>query len=259
MAKWCIDRLTKVYSTRIEEVMRSGGELVKDYPPGIINIPTHFLGRYREFEVAMNSLLFPPGSVIAWGLGASTGKNMNDAIRQMLKNDIFKWVWVIGDDHVFSPDIILQLLRREKEVVVPFCCRRTFPYIPIIHESGGENNDYATVEYEWFKDKTGLVNLNDTGKLTGNAGMLVKREVFEAIPEPWYEVGQIHSEYNSPDLWFAKKMVDAGFPLFVDMDNPIGHITHMSVWPFQDPDTGEWKAEMRYPNDVWGERGLIVD
>jgi hypothetical protein len=79
------------------------------------------------------------------------------------------------------------------------------------------------------------------------------------MDDPWFEVGKIHSEYASPDLWFAKKAIDAGFELWLDMENTIGHITHMTVWAFQDEETGKWGAEIRSPDDVWGERGLMVD
>jgi hypothetical protein len=89
--------------------------------------------------------------------------------------------------------------------------------------------------------------------------MLISRRVFEALEDPWFEMGKINPEYGSPDLWFAKKAVLAGFDIWLDMDHPIGHMSHMSVWPYQDPETNEWKAEMRYPDDVWGERGLVID
>ena len=257
MPNWCIDRLTKVYSTRIEDFYRSRNEVHK-YPPGIIGVPSAFLGRYREFDICLGSLMTPPGTEPGWGLGMNTAKTMNEFGRKVLEIDNLEWVWIIGDDHTFPPDIILQLLKHEKDIVVPLCCRRTFPYDPVVH-TDGTNNDWKSVEYDWFDGKSGMVNLTETGNLVGNAGMLIKKTVFETLPDPWFEMGKINSEYGSPDLYFAKKAVEAGFDIWLDMDHSIGHMSHMSVWPFQDPDTGKWKAEMRYPDDLWGERGLIVD
>lgn len=256
MKNWCIERLTKVYSTRKEDFIRAVHGNKFHYQPGIIGIPSHHLGRYREFEQCLTSLVLPRGSRVDWGLGQNTAHNMNQFIRSVIDKD-FEWLWIIGDDHVFPPDIVYQLLKRNKDVVVPFCCRRTYPYIPVVHDSFGEDGKWLSVEYDWYKDKSGLVNLNDDSKLVGNAGMLIKKKVLESIPDPWFEVGKIHPEFNTPDLWFAKKVAEK-FNLWLDMDHTIGHLSHMAVWPYQDDD-GSWKAEMRYPDDSWGERGLFVD
>ena len=235
---------------------------IVDMPPGVLGIPTSHLGRYRDFEVCFTSLSLPPGSFTAWGQGSNPTKNMNDFIRQLLKVKEMEWLWIIGDDHVFPPDIIIRLYERGKDIVVPLCTRRTYPYIPTVHNNGHDSKDYnnwRSVEYEWFRGKSGLVNLNKSDKIVGNAGMLIKKSVFEKMEGPWFEVGKVDSEYPSPDLWFAKKAVDAGFNLWLDMDNPIGHLTHMGAWPFFDVEKNEWGAEIRSPNDAWGERGLMVD
>jgi hypothetical protein len=258
MPRWCIDRLTKVYDTRVEDFYRAANKGALDkYPPGIIGVPSAFLGRYREFDICLGILMTPPGCEPGWGLGLNTAKTMNDFARKLLERD-FQWLWIIGDDHVFTADIIYQLLERDKDIVAPFCCRRNYPYDPVVHEDGS-NGEWGSVTYDWFEGKSGLVKLNDTKKIAGNAGMLIKRKVFETLDDPWFEMGKIKPEYGAPDLWFARKAVDAGFDIWLDMDHPIGHISHMSVWPYLDPETNRWKAEMRYPDDVWGERGLIVD
>ena len=260
MTNWCIDRLTKVYTTRIEDFYRDNTpEVVSSYPAGIVGIPSAFMGRYREFDICLGNLILPPGSEPAWGLGGNPAHSMNQFIRKMLETDRFQWLWIIGDDHVFTVDIIIRLLSREKDVVVPFCCRRTYPYDPTVHANGDIDNDWKSVETKWFKGKSGLVNLNDSRNIAGNAGMLIRRRVFESMEDPWFEMGKVHSEYGSPDLWFAKKITEAGFDIWLDMDTPIGHLTHMGVWPYYDFEKKEWRAEMRYPDDVWGQRGLFVD
>ena len=252
---WCIQRYKRPRPKMYAELFKTREAVLDGLPPGVLGIPSHHLGRYREFEECFTSLFLPAGSVTAWGKGegGQTAHNMNNFIREMLHTDTFQWLWVIGDDHVFSPDIIVQLLKRNKDVVVPLCVRRNFPYIPVVHEDG-RDGDWASMPYEWFKGKKGLVELKD--KLTGNAGMLVRRNVFEAIPDPWYEMGQIRSEDGAPDLWFAKKVLNAGFSIYLDMDNPIGHISHTAVWPFLDEETEEWKWEIRQAGDVFGHRGL---
>lgn len=252
---WCVKRYAKDNTNRIERWHRKKNELMDGQPSGLIGIPTHNLGRYREFEAALLGAFVPSGTTVSWGQGINTARNMNEFVRKLLKSDA-QWLWIMGDDHSFPPDILIRLLGRNKRIVAPLCLRRTYPYIPTVHENG--DKDWKTVEYDWFCGKSGLVNLNNESKLVGNAGMLIRRQVFESMADPWFEMGKIHPEYGAPDLWFAKKAVLSGFTLWLDMDNPIGHISHMAVWPYMD-ESGDWHPEIREPNDTWGERGLIVD
>lgn len=220
------------------------------YPRGAIGVISSYLGRYREFDVCLSQVQAPNQSAILWHVGINATLNLNETIRGMTKEH--QWLWILGDDHTFKPDILLNLLQRDVDVIVPLCLRRSYPHHHVIHE--GKEGFFGRAPYNFLNGKKGLIDLE--GKTIGNAGMLIKRKVLEAIPEPWFEIGKTHPEVMGSDLYFCHKVYEAGFKLFVDTDNPIGHISHMAVWPYQNEKTGEWCAEVRRANDVMGVAGL---
>lgn len=220
------------------------------YPPGTIGIVSSYLGRYREFDVCLSQIQAPNYSTVTWRIGINAALNLNELVRAMTKEH--QWLWILGDDHVFKPDLLLRLLERDVDITVPFCLRRAYPYHHVIHE--GEDKKFHRVPCNFLDGKSGLIDI--TGKVIGNAGMLIKRNVLEAVPEPWFEVGKTNPEVMGADLFFCHKAYQAGFKLFVDTDNVIGHINHMAVWPYQDEKNGKWCAEVRTASDVFGVAGL---
>lgn len=228
--------------------------VASQYPRGAIGVVSSYLGRYREFDVCLSQIQAPNHSSILWHVGINAALNLNETVRGMTKEH--EWLWILGDDHVFRPDNLLKLLARDVDIVVPLCLRRSYPYHHVIHE--GESKDkekpFMRAPHDWLDGKTGLLDI--TGKTIGNAGMLIKRHVLVGISDPWFEVGKTSPEVMGADLYFCHKAYQAGFKLFLDTDNPIGHINHMAVWPYYDAKTGKWCAEVRKANDVMGVAGL---
>ena len=165
-----------------------------------------------------------------------------------MENPQFEWLWILGDDHLFNPDLLLKLLDRKVDVVVPLCCRRMAPYFPILHNGPdyGPEGKWASVKEPWavLKGKTGLLDWEGTA---GNAGMLIRRHVLEAMTDPWFESGKTDPGLSGSDIYFWHKLRQHGFKPYIDLDNIIGHITHTSIWPEQDEETGEWTCVMRSP------------
>ena len=80
--------------------------------------------------------------------------------------------------------------------------------------------------------------------------MLIKRKVLETIPDPWWETHTAWPKGLPPissteDLDFCKKVREAGFRIFCNLDAPIGHITPMIVWPSRRTDGSWWTAISR--------------
>ena len=216
----------------------------EQFGKGVIGVATSFLGRYREFDVSVNRVVAPPGSVREWFMGVNIAFHFNNMIRKMLKGD-YQWVWILGDDHVFQPNLLMRLLERNVDVVVPLCLRRNNPFFPVI--SGGEEQQYRSLKadgWDSIKGKSGLMELADL--TTGNAGMLIKRHVAETMPGPWFENGKLNPETNGMDIWFCKKVRDHGFSLYLDLDNTIGHLTHVAVWPTRD-ENNAYSPDIRTP------------
>lgn len=232
----------------------------KDFPPGAIGLSTGYASRYVAFDDCLTKLRQPPGTVIKREVGVNFEHNWNQMIRGL--PDHAEWFWILGDDHTFPPDLLLKLLDRNVDVVVPLCLHRASPFMPVIRGQREEPRDFVRVDWKPLEGRTGLIDLADvptevdgapiTKLVTGNAGMLIRRSVFERVPAPWFEVGAVHRELRSSDLHFCRKLHDAGVKLYLDCDNPMGHILDMAVWPGR-KDDGTWIPELRLPQDVTGE------
>ena len=223
----------------------------KKHGPGIIGIFSSTMGRYREFDQSKDSTIAPAGSRVAWAMGLNAAYNFNQIIRDLKPEE--QWIWMQGDDHVWKPDLLLQLLERDVDIVAPLITRRSYPFLHVIHKYGKTSEEYSGGDFRGadvglLDGKRGLIDISDY--TIGNGGLLVRRQVFEAMSDPWFEVGKTHREFWGGDLWFSKKAKDAGFKLHIDLDNAMGHIAHMAIWPLFNPD-GTFGVEIRPAADVY--------
>jgi hypothetical protein len=208
---------------------------VMNLPPGLVGCPTAFLGRYREFDDHFDAVLVPPGSEKRRGLGCDVGYSFNLLADHMLANPDFQWLWILGDDHSFAPDLWLRLYERNVDVVVPLCLRKN-DRAPVFN--CGPDGGFVPDPNRWevLRGKSGLMQWKGT---VGNAGMLIRRRVFEKMNPPYFRQGQLDPRYSSSDIWFSWALQEAGFTLWIDLDNLIGHIEHVAYWPRRD-EKGNW-------------------
>ncbi len=193
------------------------------------------------FGVSMSALETPPGSVIRWQLGTSIAENCNRIVRQMQGD----WLWLLGDDHAFEPDVLNRLLGRDVDIVVPACLERWPPFHPVTFSGWSEKGaPYRQhLDFDRYPDG-GLVEVHSAG----SGGMLIRRHVLEALADPWFEAGVIDGEQLAEDLYFCDKARDAGFRVWCDLAVPFGHITPASVWPQRQP--GGWSFGLGFPEGV---------
>jgi hypothetical protein len=198
---------------------------------GTIGVLSSDLARYADFSVALMHQHTPPETKLIWTKGADVVGNMNRMVAGM-EGD---WLWILGDDHVFAPGLLLGLLGRNVDVVVPLCLKRTPPYDPVVYSHQNDLGEY--VAYTGLPEH-GLVRVH----AAGSAGMLVRRRVLDAIDDPVFES---HGGLNE-DFTFCAKIRDAGFQILCDADAWLGHIGLVSIWPnWQD---GEWQIQLDLGN-----------
>lgn len=214
---------------------------VSGLPPGILGVATGFLGRYREFDECLSRIIVPSGSRKLYSKGCDVGYHFNNLAQITLDNPEMQWLWILGDDHDFSPSLWHQLYIRNVDIVVPLCLRKN-DTAPVIN--CGQAGGFGPDPYRWdgLQGKSGLYDL--TGKTVGNAGMLIHRKVFESIPGPWFKQGQLDPKYSSSDIYFSWMVQENGFKVYLDLDHYIGHIDHVAVWPRRDAD-GNWFVDYR--------------
>jgi len=209
-------------------------------PGGYVGIACSDRPRYTAHEMCWDHLKLPPGTAFSRIPGLSVAANYNIACRKALDGEA-QWLWLMDDDHVYPPDILVSLLERDVDIVTPLYLRRAAPFLPVLH--GDESREYTRYNFQYLKGRRGLINVTADGTLP-TGGMLIRRHVLEAMTDPWFETGQIDPEYGSWDIYFTEKARKAGFKLFVDTDNPMGHIVPLAVWPVRSED-GSWQFDIR--------------
>jgi hypothetical protein len=214
--------------------------------PGVIAVVSGDRTTYPQFASCIATLATPPNTRLFWQLAAGGGVA---AARNGLVDRAIAaragWVWFIDDDHVFPNDVLGNLLRCEGDIVVPSVLQRQPPHHHVAWApfdvdatmSDDELVSVATAEHARL-----LVGPNDTGKveigLAGAGGMLVRMEVFERMPAPWFEWARFGADSAGEDTWFCLKARRLGFTIHCDLDTRIGHLTTCAVWPARDPQAG---------------------
>jgi hypothetical protein len=207
---------------------------------GYVGIACADLARFTAFDVSWDQVKLPPNTAFRRFPGLSVAANYNAAVRAMIEADK-AWLWIMDNDHVFPPDILINLLERDVDIVTPLYLRRRFPFLPVLH--GDETRRYTRYNFSYLKGKSGLVDMTADGTLP-TGGMLIRRHVLETMPDPWFETGQIDSEYGSWDIYFTEKARKAGFSLHLDTDNAMAHIVPLALYPKRD-EQGNWGYEIR--------------
>lgn len=195
---------------------------------GLVGVIAQDTARFSMFGASLSALEVPPETQIKWVIGHNIASSMNDLVDALYMSKA-EWLFILGDDHVFSSDLLLKLLAHDRDIVVPLCLTRMPPYKPVVF-SGFV--DESRSMHRWRLDLNehpdgGLVPIHSAG----TAGMVVRRRVFEELGAPWFEVGKVTTEDVGEDVYFCDKARDAGFELFADLDTVLGHCTTATVWP----------------------------
>jgi Glycosyl transferase family 2 len=205
-----------------------------EHPPGSIIIAANDLSRYSAFTRSLTSLITPPGTKTVWGIGSDICKNFNAA----LSESVGAWVWIMGDDHVFAPDLLMRLLDHHVDVVSPLVSARKWPFSMFVFRQDPEKDEMTIVD----RAELPSGGLHPYDGCSG-AGMLIRRAVLEKLTPPYYEPGRIRDGELNEDTWLMYKMRQAGAQIWVDFDLRMGHQTPAVVWPSRNA-AGQWEIEV---------------
>jgi len=202
---------------------------------GVIGISTAESGRFSIFYAALEGLQMPDEPVQkVFARSAQISENRNAITKHALDAGA-DWVLYLDDDHILSGDVLLRLLATGKDVVSAHYVRRQPPFGTCA--MGVELPSGAFMWKTLEPAETGLVSVAAAG-----AGcLLVRRAALEALDPPYWTLGQIHPSSWGDDLDFCRRLRRKGFEVFVDLDNPIGHMMTGTVWPSNSPKQG-WIA-----------------
>jgi hypothetical protein len=191
--------------------------------PGTVIVPAASLARYNEFWLSVESLRVPTGTRLVAARGADIPHQLNEGIRRMTGS----WAWILGDDHIFSPDLLLNLLDRHLDVVMPIVPRRDDPFYPcLLHGPIAP----TMTPYAWSDlPLAGLFQLPRWDS-AGQAGCLVKKTVLDQLGDPWFEGGQLTPGRLMEDMYFFHRLHELNVPIYIDCDAGIlDHIANLRM------------------------------
>ena len=199
---------------------------------GIAGVIANDSARYSLFWACMDKLQLPDGWRKEHLIGGDWCGARNTLVELALQSGV-DHLFYMDDDHAFSPDLLVRLLRHDLPLVTPVCLTRSAPFPPVQFTERVGHDRYLPL-YLPEQESEGLVEL----VAGGTAGMLIHRDVLEAMEPPWFEYG-----FASEDILFANKAIDLGFTLHCDLSARLGHIAVTVVEPaYHD---GEWSVGAR--------------
>jgi hypothetical protein len=211
-----------------------------EIPNGLIAVISADLARYTSFHSSLMDLRRSLGSPVRYFTGVNIAASCNTAIQFMVNNK-FEWIWFLGDDHTFDRDILFNMLTKmydqNLDILVPLCPFRKPPFGPVMFgpECEGRPGFWKTIHW-WDIDKS---QGNFEVYAAGSAGMLIRKNVFEVMEQPYFRVGQDRPDSMAEDLNFCKRAKSHGFKVLIDLDSKLGHTTNCTVYPHKDKD-GNW-------------------
>jgi hypothetical protein len=197
------------------------------FSPGTIVVAAANQPRFHEFNYSMERLQVPGGTRYLIERGCDITQNFNDGIRRSTGG----WIWFLGDDHAFQPDMLLRLLKHNVPVVIPPTNCKTHPWLPCIMHGDGSLSTWAESLplYTWKELSTpGLLAL-PIGDFIGQAGMLVQKSVFANWSYPWFKAGQQDPGRLQEDMTFCRELQQRGETIWIDCDQVLDHYFYSGV------------------------------
>ncbi|MBT3326723.1 MAG: hypothetical protein HN396_10825 [Gemmatimonadales bacterium] len=149
-------------------------------------------------------------------------------------------LFMLDSDMLYPSDALLQLLASDVDVVAGWGCARTKPFYHnfLIPSATGDFFDVPST----LPTPPGL---HEVGAV-GACGMLIRREVLEAIEPPWFKF-DTDEETGTPmgeDVYFCRKAREAGFKIWCRTDLRYGHLISSVVYPHHQED-GEYQPQIQ--------------
>ncbi|MBA7468592.1 Ubiquinone biosynthesis O-methyltransferase, mitochondrial [subsurface metagenome] len=166
------------------------------------------------------------------------GRNL--LVEQFLARSRATHLLFLDTDIICAPNACRKLLTHDKDIISGLYFQRGTMQFPLIYSYQGRHrvsgkmcpafNPILDPVYRYLGKKRLPVSAITYATLEGNDGLmkiggagagflLVKREVFEKIPYPWFSF-----ERGGEDLYFCDKARKNGFEIWADMSVLLGHL-----------------------------------
>jgi hypothetical protein len=224
-------------------------------PKVLLGVPLFGRDVPGAFYTSSMQLHKPAGTALYCASGRHVAQARNSIVEYALARD-FTHVYMMDADMVYPQQALMEKLASDVPAVVGFSLSRQPTHVPLFAREGSRHK-YQPVwpsseDHAWYGKPE--LKLQRT-KVLGGAGLLVKREVFEAIERPWFSFNETTIDDDTgentevgEDVYFTQKVVDAGFDIYCRTDIMVAHITEAHICPgvlWDDPeddenDNGKW-------------------
>jgi hypothetical protein len=154
-----------------------------------------------------------------------------------------EWLFLLGDDHEFAPDVLLRLLSHRLPAVVALNIAKTPPFGPMLLR-GEIDKMPKQIDWDDVPVGHGLWTL-PRDIHTGNNGLLVRRDVLDRIEKPIWRAGQINPGILNEDFWFWHCLREQhNIPVVVDLGAPMAHLNSFAAMPSQRD--GKWTVALTH-------------
>lgn len=120
-------------------------------------------------------------------------------------------------DHRFPKDSLIRLLARDEPIVgINYSTRSIPPKFVAIKEVGWKENHHEGERLPTWEHSSGLEEV----AAVGGGLLLMKAVCFEGLTKPWFyfEYDPDSGEHIGEDVYFCRKLTDAGWTILVDHD-----------------------------------------
>ena len=182
----------------------------------VIGIPTVGNVHWR-FAADLMGLQLPMSAIALWQVRTMIDTARNKLVEKMLENKNATHLFMIDDDMTFKSDLLMRLISHDVDIVGALAFKRTPNYEPCVYKLKEGTEDHFPI----FPAKYTEVDAIGTG------GILIKREVFEKLDNPWFETWYAKDgtdKHWGVDFDFCLKAKTAGYKIYVDPEADMGHI-----------------------------------
>lgn len=163
------------------------------------------------------------GPIETVGINMLTNTYIHDARQQLAIHALDRgadYILWLDADMRFPRDTLFKLMRRDVPIVgINYSTRGTPPDFVAVKQVRWEP-DQEGIRCQTLPESEGLEEV----EAIGGGACLVKREVYEALPDPstkpwyWYDWLPETKSLVGEDVYFCRLAREAGFPVYVDHD-----------------------------------------
>ena len=174
----------------------------------------------KEFFVALMSIIKPAnvGMVMNMTGYVPLDFNRNQLVKKSLQDKNVTHIWFLDNDIVPPSNVLPLLLGVNDDITGLLCFKKTHPYYPVAYKNHPTDKKLRRVYAEF---NPGELLKPDA---IGTGCMMIKREVFEAIPYPWFKFEDDNGRLTGEDINFCNAAKSAGFSISCITSSTCSHI-----------------------------------